>query len=87
MAVFYYRDNNQVEVDLILLRGSELIPIEIKLSRSPNDHMIAGLRSVKKLIKTERSYLLSSRKESVTMSDDIKAVHWYRYVRDDRNLR
>ena len=84
---FYYRDNNQVEVDLILLRGIELIPIEIKLSRSPNDQMIAGLRSVKKLIKAEQSYLLSSRKESVTMSDGIKAVHWYDYVRDIGHLR
>jgi predicted AAA+ superfamily ATPase len=84
---FYYRDNNQVEVDLILLRGSEHIPIEIKLSRSPNDQMIAGLRSVKKLIKAEQSYLLSSRKESVTMSDGVKAVHWYHYVRDERSLR
>jgi len=34
---FYYRDNNQVEVDLILLRGSEHQLLEIKLSRSPND--------------------------------------------------
>ena len=82
---FYYRDNNQVEVDLILMRGSEFIPIEIKLSRSPNDHMIAGLRSVKKLIKAEQSYLLSSRKDSVTMSDGVKAVHWYHYVRGVRN--
>ena len=84
---FYYRDNNQVEVDLILLRGSEYIPIEIKLSRSPSEQMTGGLRSVKKLIKAEQSYLLNSRKESVTMSDGIKAVHWYHFARDDKNLR
>ena len=84
---FYYRDNNDVEVDLILVRGSEHIPIEIKLSRSPNDHMIAGLRSLKKMIKAEQSYLLCSRDEVVTMADDVKAVHWYQFVRDEQNRR
>jgi len=84
---FYYRDNNHVEVDLILVRGSEHIPMEIKLSRSPNDRMIAGLRSVKKLIKAEQSYLLSSRKELVTMAEGVKAMHWYEFVRDERKWR
>jgi hypothetical protein len=78
---YFYRDNNNVEVDLILVRGSKHIPLEIKLSRTPNDQMIAGLRSINKLVKAEHSYLLSSRKESVTMADGIKAVHWYQYVR------
>ena len=79
---FFYRDNNQVEVDLILLKGSEYIPLEIKLSRTPNEQMIAGLRSLKKLLKAERSYLLSSRSDPVTMSEGIKSLHWYDYVRD-----
>jgi hypothetical protein len=83
---FFYRDNNQVEVDLILVRGNEHNTIDIKLSRSPSDQMVAGLRGVKKLIKAERSYLLSSRQESITMSDGTKAIHWYQYVRDARNL-
>jgi predicted AAA+ superfamily ATPase len=82
---YYYHDNNYVEVDLILVRGSEHIPIEIKLSRSPHDHMIAGLRSVRKLIKAEQSFLLSSRKELVTMAEGVKAMHWYQFVRDERN--
>jgi hypothetical protein len=83
---YFYRDNNNVEVDLILVRGSKHIPLEIKLSRTPNDQMIAGLRSIKQLVKAEHSYLLSSRMESVTMADGIKAVHWYQFVRDGKNL-
>jgi predicted AAA+ superfamily ATPase len=84
---FYFRDNNHVEVDLILVRGSEHIPIEIKLSRSPNDRMIAGLRSVKRLIKAEQSFLLCSRNEVLTMADGVKAMHWYPFVQDERNRR
>jgi predicted AAA+ superfamily ATPase len=83
---YFYRDNNNVEVDLILLRGSKHIPLEIKLSRTPNDQMISGLKSIKQLVKAEHSYLLSFRKESVTMADGIKAVHWYQFVRDGKNL-
>ena len=83
---YFYRDNNNVEVDLILVRGSMQVPLEIKLTRTPNDQMIAGLRSIKDLVKAKHAYLLSSRKESVTMADGIKAVHWYRFVRDEKNL-
>jgi predicted AAA+ superfamily ATPase len=83
---YFYRDNNKVEVDLILVRGSEHLPLEIKLSRSPNDQMIGGLRTIKKLLKAEQSYLLCSRKDPVTMADGIKAVHWYDFVRDKKNL-
>jgi predicted AAA+ superfamily ATPase len=81
---YFYRDNNNVEVDLVLVRGSEQIPVEIKLSRTPTDQMAAGLRTIKKLINAERSYLLSSRAEPVALADGIKAMHWYQYVRDKR---
>lgn len=83
---YFYRDNNNVEVDLILLRGGKHIPLEIKLSRTPNDRMISGLKTIRQVLKSEHSYLLCSRKESVTMADGIKAVHWYRFVRERQFL-
>jgi predicted AAA+ superfamily ATPase len=83
---YFYRDNNNVEVDLILVRGSTHIPIEIKLSRTPNYQMIAGLRSIKKLLKAEHSYLLTSRQETLTLDDGIKATHWYKFLRDSKIL-
>jgi len=78
----YFRDNNNVEVDLILVRGSEHIPIEIKLSRTPTEQMISNLRTIKKLIKAEQAFLLSSRADQVTMAQGIRAMHWYPFVRD-----
>ena len=84
---YFYRDNNNVEVDLILVRGNKHIPLEIKLSRTPNDKMIAGLRSIRQLVKAEHGYLLSSRKESVTMAEGIKAVQWYQFVREGKTLK
>ena len=79
---FFYRDNNNVEVDLILVRGAESIPIEIKLSRSPNEQMVTSLRSLGRILRSERSYLLSSRKEPLTMSEGIRSVYWYGFVRN-----
>ena len=72
----YFRDNNNVEVDLILVRGSEHIPIEIKLSRTPTDQMISNLRTIKKLIGAEHAFLLISRADQVTMAGGIRAMHW-----------
>jgi predicted AAA+ superfamily ATPase len=83
---YFYRDNNGVEVDMILVRGSEHILLKIKLSRTPTDHMITGLQSVKELVKAEQAYLLCSRPDSVTMADRVKAVNWYEYVRDRKNF-
>lgn len=83
----YFRDNNNVEVDLILVRGSEHIPIEIKLSRTPTDQMISNLRTIKKLIRAEHAFLLSSRADQVTMADGIRAMHWYPFVRDVKRFQ
>jgi len=78
----YFRDNNNVEVDLILSRGGTHVPIEIKLSRTPTEQMISGLRTIKKLLRSDSAYLLSSRSGSMSMSDGIEAVHWYSFVRE-----
>jgi uncharacterized protein len=77
---FYYRDNNHVEVDLILARGSECIPIEIKLSRTPTDRMISGLNSIGKVLKAKRAFLLDMRKDPLTIPGGVKAVHWHDFV-------
>jgi predicted AAA+ superfamily ATPase len=83
---YFYRDNNGVEVDVILVRGSEHILLEVKLSRTPTDYMITGLRSVKKLVKADEAYLLCSRPDSVTMADRVKAVNWYEFVHNRKNF-
>lgn len=69
------------------MRGSEHILLEVKLLRTPTDHMIAGLRTEKELVKVMRAYLSCSRSESVTMSDEVKAVHWYEYIRNRKDFR
>jgi uncharacterized protein len=85
--MFFFRDNNGVEVDLILARGSQHIPVVIKLTRTPTDQMITGLRTLRDLLKAEVAYLLTSRSGSLTLADSIRGVHWYDFVRDKHLLQ
>jgi predicted AAA+ superfamily ATPase len=85
--MFFFRDNNGVEVDLILARGSQHIPVEIKLTRTPTDHMITGLRTLRNLLKADVAYLLTSRSGSLTLADGIRGVHWYDFVCDKHLLQ
>lgn len=77
---YFYRDNNQVEVDLLLVKGSTHLPIEVKLTRSPNERMASGLRSIGKLVKVPRSELLCTREDTVTMAEGVTATHWYPFL-------
>jgi hypothetical protein len=67
-------------------RGRQHIPIEIKLTRTPTDHMIAGLRTIRELLGFDFAYLLTSRSGSLTLADGIRGVHWYDFV-GDKHLR
>ena len=48
--LYFYRDSNQNEVDLIFQRGNDLIPIEIKSSKTFHHSFLKGLNSLKKTV-------------------------------------
>lgn len=83
---YFYRDNNGVEVDLILVRGSRHTPVEIKPGRIPTERMISGIQPLHREVHAEQSLLLSSRPESMTMVIGVTAMHWYRFVTDKKAL-
>jgi predicted AAA+ superfamily ATPase len=43
-SIYFYRDSNNNEVDLIIKQGNDLIPIEIKISQTFNDMFLGGLK-------------------------------------------
>lgn len=43
-SLYFFRDNNQNEVDLLFKSGNNLIPIEIKSSRTFNTEFLKGLK-------------------------------------------
>lgn len=79
---YFYRDNNQVEVDLILERGDQIIPIEIKLTRSPTTQMVSGIRSLSNLMRVHQAYLITTRDQTLSLAKGIVSMHWYAFLRE-----
>jgi uncharacterized protein len=47
--LYFYQVTGRNEVDLIYQRGHELIPIEVKSSRTFNSSLISGIKSFEKI--------------------------------------
>lgn len=58
--LYYYRDMQKNEVDIIFKNGNELIPIEVKSSKTFNSEFLEGLHFFQNLVKTRssQSYLV-----------------------------
>lgn len=55
-GVYYYRDNHGSEVDLLFKTGNDLIPIEIKASKTFNGNFLKGLKRFKSLVEQRCPY-------------------------------
>ena len=58
--VYFYRDSNQNEVDLLIKSGNELCPIEIKSSKTFNPIFLKGLKNFQAMVpeRCNRAYLI-----------------------------
>lgn len=59
-SIYYYRDSNQNEVDLIIKQAHELIPVEIKASKTFHPSFLKGLNYFEKLVDSRmpKGYLI-----------------------------
>ncbi len=48
--IYFYRDSQQREIDLIFQNGVELVPIEIKSAKTFNSSFLSGLQAFKKIV-------------------------------------
>jgi len=53
--LFYYRDNHQNEVDVIMKKSHQLIPIEIKASQTFQPGLLKGIEYYQSLVGVDRS--------------------------------
>jgi predicted AAA+ superfamily ATPase len=70
--LYFYRDNNQNEVDLIYKKGRELIPIEIKSAMTYTDSLHKNIDFFQKIAGSTKGFLiyagdLEIHKENLTM--------------------
>lgn len=80
--IYYFRDSNKNEVDIIVKHGNELIPIEIKSAKTYTRGFIRGLNYFKKLaeVRVTKSYLVYTG-DQTQMIGDVKLIN-YRNVTD-----
>ena len=65
--MFFFRDNNQNEVDLIYKSKEHLIAIEIKSAMTFNDNLLKGIRYFQRTVpNTDKAYLIYSGELSFT---------------------
>ncbi|MBB6480739.1 ATP-binding protein [Spirochaeta isovalerica] len=75
---FFYRDNNQSEIDLIIDYGFRQELFEIKLSKNPQKKQIYQLQRLKSLFTSPSLYLISTYENVLKLSDDVSNLPFFR---------
>lgn len=74
--VYFYRDNNQNEVDIIFEQGGNLIPIEIKSSETFNKKFLKGIKYFMNLTEKAKSGYLVYAGNPIGGTEDIKILNF-----------
>lgn len=71
---FFWRTARGDEVDLLMVRGDDLIPFEIKLHSSPQKKDVAGLLSCMKDLQIDRGYILYPGKQQYSLGGGVVSI-------------
>lgn len=74
--VWFYRDSNGLEADLLLERGRDLIPVEVKAGATYRPELLKGLRRLLALSPRMRDATLVYAGESLAFSDGMRALKY-----------
>lgn len=75
--VYFYRDSNKNEIDVLLKRGNELIPIEIKSSQTFHADFLKGLKLLYKIAdnRVPTGYVIYSGHQEMKI-DDFQIINY-----------
>jgi len=74
--LYFYRDSNGLEADLLVQKGRQLLPMEIKSSTTYRPELLKGLRRVRELSPQMEPALLVYAGEPMTFSDGNRALRF-----------
>ena len=72
--LYYYRDSNNVEIDLLISQDGLLYPIEIKKTASPKKDDVKAFNTLAKIADTGYGALICQIKEHHPLTDSVSAV-------------
>jgi predicted AAA+ superfamily ATPase len=78
--LFFWRTQAGAEVDLLIVEGRRILPIEIKLGAAINHHAVAGLRQCMKDLGLRRGWVITSGRERRRLSPEIEIIPWAELV-------
>ena len=73
---FFWRTQAGAEVDLLIVEGRRILPIEIKLGAAINHHAVAGLRQCMKDLGLCRGWVITTARERRRLSAEIEIIPW-----------
>jgi len=78
--LFFWRTQAGAEVDLLILEGRKILPIEIKLGASVDRYGFAGLRQCMKDLNLRRGWVVSTSTDARTLADGVDLVPWSKII-------
>lgn len=79
-GLFFWRTQAGAEVDLLIVDGRRILPVEVKLGASVDPRALAGLRQCLKDLGLKRGWVVTSGREERALSPGIDLVPWERLV-------
>jgi predicted AAA+ superfamily ATPase len=74
--IFFWRTQAGAEVDLLIIEGRRILPVEIKLGATVNHYALAGLRQCMKDIGLTRGWVITTARERHRLSAGIEIIPW-----------
>lgn len=78
--LFFWRTQAGAEVDLLIVEGHRILPVEIKLGAEVGRYAFAGLRQCMKDLGLRRGWVITSAKERRRVAPDIEIILWAEVV-------
>jgi uncharacterized protein len=77
---YYWRDNNGVEIDLLVARGNSFMPIEIKSAQTYTRDFNINLKKFMTYSEVKQGLILYDGITELKGSDGIELMHWSKYL-------
>lgn len=74
--LFFWRTQAGAEVDLLIVEGRRILPIEIKIGATVDRYAVVGLRQCMKDLGLRRGWVISTTRERRRLSPDIEIIPW-----------
>jgi len=74
--IFFWRTHAGAEVDLLIIEGRRILPVEIKLGAAVDHYAVAGLRRCMKDLGLRRGWIVTTAPDKRRLSAGIEIIPW-----------